>query len=332
VPQASAYADFVAAASRRYPSVRRWMIWGEPNSANTFLPNQGGSPVGPRAYAAVLDAAYSALKRVSRRNIVIGGMTHTGGTVRPARFVRLMRLRSGRRPRLDWYGHNPFPIGFPNLRKRPVEGGYRDISDVDTFSSEVARVYTRPCGRRRCGRRPKLWLSEFLVQSDHPSNVFALSVSRAQQARWLRAAYDIADDLPSVAGLGWLGLLDETIASPSANWGLLTGSGQRKPSFYAYERAPSRAFRPRVRGPRRLSETAIQPRGPIFEVRPRAAGMATLELRTSGGRLLRRMRQRMRAGKLWRMRIAPRLLRRGRYAVVVHGPRGERVRRDLTVN
>ncbi|MBA3436442.1 MAG: hypothetical protein H0U14_00420, partial [Thermoleophilaceae bacterium] len=30
-PRPRAYANFLVAAARRYPTVRRWMIWGEPN-------------------------------------------------------------------------------------------------------------------------------------------------------------------------------------------------------------------------------------------------------------------------------------------------------------
>ena len=32
------YADFLAAASRRYPAVRHWMIWGEPTKSSNFEP------------------------------------------------------------------------------------------------------------------------------------------------------------------------------------------------------------------------------------------------------------------------------------------------------
>jgi hypothetical protein len=82
------FADFLTAASRRYPSVRRWMIWGEPNRIDRFLPNRPNSPIGPRRYAILLDAAYGALKSVSPENIVIGGDTFTGGDVRPQQFIQ----------------------------------------------------------------------------------------------------------------------------------------------------------------------------------------------------------------------------------------------------
>lgn len=336
VPNASAFADFLTAASRRYPSVRRWMIWGEPNHVDKFRPNRRGSPVGPRAYARILDAAYGALKRESPRNIVIGGMTYTTGTVMPPDWLRFMRLPSGRPARLDWFGHNPFPFRFPDLSEPALSGGYRDISDLDLFAKEVARAYTRPCGkkgaRRRCGPRPKLWLSEFLVQSDHPSSIFGLSVTRAAQARWLRAAYDIADRLPSVAGLGWLTLLDQTDAPRSAHWGLLTASGERKPSFFAYKRAQSRAFRPDVSAPRTLSGARIARGGSTIVVRPRATGPVVMELRSARGRLVSRTTRRVEAGTRARMPLVDTArLRPGRYTILVDAPRGERVRRVLTV-
>ncbi|MDT5010725.1 MAG: polysaccharide biosynthesis protein PslG, partial [Mycobacterium sp.] len=115
--KAGAYADFLAAAARRYPTVRRWMIWGEPNRHGQFQPVPRMSPVGPRRYALLLDAAYGALKAANRRNIVIGGMTYTAGDVPPRWWLHWLRLPSGKPPRLDWWGHNPFTTRFPDLTK-----------------------------------------------------------------------------------------------------------------------------------------------------------------------------------------------------------------------
>ena len=227
-PGPRAFRDFLTAASRRYPAVRRWMVWGEPNREDRFQPNTGAGRRAPRAYARILDAAYVGLKRASRRNVVIGGMTWTGGQVRPAQFLRWLKMPSGRRPRLDWYGHNPFPFRRPRLRATVLSGGWRDISDMDVFSREVARAFPG---------RPRLWLSEFTIVSDKRSNVFQLFLSQRQQAEWLAAAYRIADELPSIAGLGWLSLFDQPPAPGSANWGLLTHDGVRKPAFRAFRRA-----------------------------------------------------------------------------------------------
>jgi hypothetical protein len=233
-PNAGDFASFLIAASRRYPQVRRWMIWGEPNRGDRFQPNAADQPTGPRAYAPLLDAAYGALKSVSSRNIVIGGMTWTGGDVKPDAFLRWMELPSGGRPRLDWFGHNPFPLREPNIQDDPVSGGYRDISDMDTFSGEVRNVF---------GAGTKLWLSEFTVVSDHRSALFGeMFTTKENQARWLAEAYRMTDDLPGVAGLGWISLYDEAPSKSAANWGLMTAGGARKPAFEAYRKAPDHGF------------------------------------------------------------------------------------------
>ncbi len=315
----AAFASFMAAASKRYPSVQRWMIWGEPNRDDRFLPNETNSPVGPRAYAQILDAAYGALKAVSPRNIVIGGMTWTGGTVKPAPFMKFMRLPNGRPPRLDWFGHNPFPFRFPNLRELAIRDGWRDISDLDVFSRQLRRTY---------GPRARFWLSEFLVLSEKPSDQFQLFVSRAQQARWLRASYEIADRLGSVAGLGWLALLDEPERRLSSNWGLLTAGGARKPAYSAYRAAPGERLRPAVRVQRVVKATTLRRRGLAVRVRPKAAGPVSVELRR-GNRLIGRKSAKLSVGgATLRIRAAG---RRGRVTCVVRTPRGSTVRRAVRI-
>ena len=238
-PNNTDYARFLTAASRRYGSVRLWMVWGEVNRAAVFQPLPKNSRVGPRRYATLLNGAYRALKRRSRRNIVIGGMTFSFGAVMPRNFLRWMRLPGGKPPPLDWYGHNPFTRRFPNLRHRGFPGypAARDISDIDTFAREIRRTYR---SRYRAFRRrgPRLWLSEFTVSSDRPNRDFDFYVSRSAQARWLTAAYRIARREPYVAGLGWVGLLDEPPSVPrSVTFGLMTSDGKPKPAYYAYKRA-----------------------------------------------------------------------------------------------
>ncbi len=189
------FADFAAAAARRYPQVRHWMIWGEPSKASRFQPlvpatRRRLTPAqrrGPRRYARILDASYVALKRVNRRNLVIGGNTWTGGEVVPLNFIKAMRLPSGRRPRMDLYGHNPFTLRMPRLSGRPVAYGYADFSDLDSLAHWLdGHGY-----RDRRGRRLRLFLSELSIPTDHANFEFNFWVTRETQARWLRAALRI---------------------------------------------------------------------------------------------------------------------------------------------
>jgi hypothetical protein len=142
-----------------------------------------------------------------------------------------MRLPNGKPPRLDYYGHNPFSVRFPALRKPTYYPGLRDMSDMDTFHRELRRAY------RVRHRAPRLWLSEFTVSSDRASRAFSFFVSRKQQARWLSAAYAIARRHSYIVALGWYSLLDGSDGPDDLTTGLLDAQGRPKPAFTAYERA-----------------------------------------------------------------------------------------------
>jgi hypothetical protein len=229
-PNPADFANFMIAASRRYPSVHRWMVWGEPNRVDHLQPQ--GKKAGPRTYAAMLQAAYRALKSVDPSDVVVGGMLDNIGSVQPNVFIRNMRLRNGKRPKMDEFGQNPFDSRPPRLRNRPIDG-FRGISDVDTLWQEVRRAF----GHGR-GSPKGLWLSEYTVQTDHPSFAFNFSVSPATQAQWLTLAYRLARRAHYVHGLGWYRLDDQPPGPQSANWGLETANGVRKPSFDAFAAAP----------------------------------------------------------------------------------------------
>jgi len=232
------YADFLAAAARRYPSVRHWMVWIEPTKSENFQPlaADGGRPLrgralrGPRLYARMLDASYAALKRVNRRNKVIGGNSYTTGTVTPRSWMRALRLPDGRRPRMDLYGHNPFTARAP-ARRHPVLGrGFADIYDLEVFAGWLDRYLGR--------RRLKIFISEFVLPTDRQNYLFNFHLSRSAQARWMRAALRITRRNPRVYTFGYLGLFDQAWRPDElqVRWGLIDGAGIRKPAFDAFKR------------------------------------------------------------------------------------------------
>jgi hypothetical protein len=210
-----------------------WMIWGEPARAENFRPMPANSPVGPRLYARLLDAAYGALKAAQPSDLVVGGMTLNGGTVMPTLFARYLKLPDGRPPRMDLWGHNPFDGRFPNLADEPI-GRFRGFNDIDTFHREIRAYYRQ--GHRKV---PRFWLSEWTIISGKPSSIFLhFHVSLREQARWLRTAFGIARRTPYVAGMGWFTLLDQPAGPGSANWGLLRFDGKPKPAFGAFRNVP----------------------------------------------------------------------------------------------
>ncbi|MGI8873774.1 MAG: hypothetical protein ACR2KP_05510 [Egibacteraceae bacterium] len=236
------FARFATAASRRYRRVHHWMIWGEPTRRANFKPLvherrdrplRGRMRRGPRTYARLLDAAYGALKRRSRRNLVIGGNSFVTGDVSPLNWIKNLRLPNGRPPRMDMYGHNPFSNRRPALRRRPLGHGFADFSDLDTLARWVDRYLRRPKGRRM-----KLFLSEFFVPTDHFNEEFNFYVSRRTAASWLRSALRITRRWRRIYTLGWFSLYDDPrrASGDDVHRGLLTDGGRRKPAYRAYKR------------------------------------------------------------------------------------------------
>ena len=120
----------MAAAARRYPSVRYWVVWGEPTRRANFRPLPASTPLGkpltrsqsaaPHRYARLLDLAYGAIKRVNPRALVVGGNSFSYGDIGPVNWIKNLRLPSGRPPRMDLYGHNPFGARRPTSRSGPL--------------------------------------------------------------------------------------------------------------------------------------------------------------------------------------------------------------------
>ena len=234
-------AAFLAAAAHRYPSVHLWMIWGEPDrrrtSARSFQwrPPRRGSrvrrqrrPIATRACSMPVTAA---LKRVSRRNLVIGGNTHTAGDVPARLWIKNLRLPNGRPPRMDLYGHNPFCWRAPNLANpaqdpKNIKSAWQvDFSDL----ARLSRLVDRSLGR---GHKIRLFLSEWMIPTA-PDSELNFHTTRAVQARWIRAGWRIARRSPFIYALGWIHLFDDPPGGSMS--GLLDARGRPKPGYFAFK-------------------------------------------------------------------------------------------------
>jgi hypothetical protein len=232
------YANFAIAAARRYPSVHLWMIWGEPTRAHNFEPLIPAKPFtklnaeqrrAPHIYARILDAAYGALKSVGSANVVIGGMTFSGGEVSTQQWIENLRLPDGKPPRFDMYGHNPFTAREPNLADPPTVDQSIGFSDLARLNAMVDRNLGTPSNPK-----PKLFLSEWTIPTK-PDEEFAYWVEPPLQARWIAAGLRIASELPSVYAVGWINLYDEP---PYTYGGLIETDGVKKPGFFAWKDGP----------------------------------------------------------------------------------------------
>jgi hypothetical protein len=229
------YANFAIAAARRYPSVHLWMIWGEPSRGANFEPLTPAAPfavldaqqqVAPHLYARMLDAAYGALKSVSRSNLVIGGMTYTTGDISTAQWIANLRLPDGKPPRLDMYGQNPFSFREPNLSNPPSGDQQIDFSDLGRLSALVGRYLGRPGNPH-----PKLFLSEWTIPT-MVDQEFDFYVDPPVQAQWITAGLRIAQSLSSVYAVGWIHLYDDP---PLSYGGLIQTDGTKKAGYFAWK-------------------------------------------------------------------------------------------------
>ena len=230
MPRPSAYAAFATAVARKFPSVHMWLVWGEPNRNEDFMPEVAAPPgrpldaaqkVAPHNYALLLAAAYHALKAVSPENVVIGGCTFTGGSIDTEQWIENMRLPDGRPPPLDMYAHNPFSYTTPSFRARPSGGGQVQFSDLPRLAGWVDRYLRRGI---------PLFLSEWTIPTA-PDQEFPWWVKPAVAAQWIREALRLCRRWHRIYALGWVVVYDDP---PLSYGGLLQADGTPKPGFFAF--------------------------------------------------------------------------------------------------
>jgi hypothetical protein len=240
-------ADFMAAAVKRYPQVRRWQVVSEPGKGANFQPQGGGGRTAPQRYARLLDAAYGAMHAARKNVVVIGGNLHpTGGDDRfstsPPTFLKNMKLPSGARPRMDLFGMNPYSERRPRLVE-PQQGSRVDINDLDWLLRRLDQLYP--------GKRLRVFIGEFGWQTEHGNDQWFWFVPMKQQAEDLTAAYRLAARVGRIDTLCWFQLHDAPVSKDASglfftNWtgGLRKANGEPKPS--------QAAFRKVARGPKRV--------------------------------------------------------------------------------
>jgi hypothetical protein len=235
----SDFADFTTAAARRYPGVRLWMIWGEPNRKPNFGPfkpsKSARGPLNkkqqraPRRYAQLLDAAYVALKRENRANKVIGGNTYTAAgpaDINTYAWMRYMKLPGGKRPRMDMWGHNPWGNKLPKLRKKASPRGSVAFRDLRHLTRALDKNF-----KRKKAKRLKLFLAEWGVPTGFRDKDLNYGLKPKAAKRWTRAAYRIVRKWKRIYTLGWIHVIDNERNST----GLLRPDGTRKPTYRAFK-------------------------------------------------------------------------------------------------
>ena len=205
------FAGFARRAADRYPFVKHWLIWNEPNQRRWLRPTSA------RVYTqTLLNPAYAAI-HTTRGAKVGGGVTAPRGSyagISPVDFIRGM---GAARARPEAYAHNPYPL---RRLETPTSGGCGHcetitMATIDGLVGEVGQAF----GRKR------LWLTEYGYQTNPPDRY--LGVSAGLQAHYLADAAHRAYATPYVDMLIQYLYRDEPDA---ARWqsGLVTSGGSVK--------------------------------------------------------------------------------------------------------
>jgi hypothetical protein len=170
----STFAAFASAAAKRYPWVKLWLVWNEPNQRRWLR------PATPRTYVTkLLNPAFGAIHRATRGAKVGGGVTAPRGSTAGVSPVAWIRGMGAAGARLDAYAHNPYPL---RPRETPWTGGCAHcetitMATLERLQREVSRAF---------GSGKRIWLTEYGYQTDPPDRLHG--VSKTLQARYVGEA------------------------------------------------------------------------------------------------------------------------------------------------
>ncbi len=195
-----AYGSFVAFLAERYASnLAAIEVWNEPDQANQAY---FAGPDKAQRYAALLRAAYSAIKRVSPSMPVLGGsIVGSNGAFLKALYAAGIK-------------------------------GYYDGLSVHFYNLVLASLRSIHEVQRANGDSKPVWLNEFGWSSCWPQQ----RIQQEQGCVTKQAqATNLENTLRSLARTPWVAaeIVYELQGSRRADFGVLTQTGARKPSFAA---------------------------------------------------------------------------------------------------
>lgn len=224
-PDPAALGAFATAAASRYsghfeglPHVGFWQGLNEPNLSLFFNPQfEGGRPVSPQLYRALINTFYAAVKSVDSTNLVLlAGLGPIGVphfTIGPMRFTRLLFCMKGRqRPRptgaacdggvhFDIFTIHPYTTGGPSHRGGPDDVELGDLPKLQRLLKAADRA-----GRIQGEySRTPLWITEFSWDSNPPDPG---GLPMKIETRWVAEAL-YRSWKAGVSHFFWYGLRDE---------------------------------------------------------------------------------------------------------------------------
>jgi hypothetical protein len=218
-PHPRDFERFATAAARRYPWVRYWLIWNEPNKRLWLRPTRAGIYV-----QHLLNPGYEGIHAVLPRARVGGGVTAPRGGLGGVAPVVWLRGMAAAHAELDAYAHHPYPS---SPGETPSSGGCKNCPSITMATIPKLLILVR----RYFGPKP-VWLTEYGYQTRPPDEFLGVPLKR--QATLLSLAAMRAWRLPRVTMLIQYLYRDETAISRFQT-GLEFADGRTKPSLQSFK-------------------------------------------------------------------------------------------------
>jgi hypothetical protein len=231
------FGAFMGQIAQRVPGADAWELWNEPDSGEFWA---GGAD--PAAYAALLRAAYPAIKAVQPGDVVV-----SGGMVGNNMDFLAQLYANGAGGNFDAVGVHTDTACLtsgPDAYYRDERGrvgrytfsAYREVHAVMADHGDAGKpIWMTEMGwntqRGRCNVGEKAGKKR-------------IGVSRRRQARYLRAAYRCVAADPFVGVAFWFGLQDIPGSRHARGFGLYRSNKKAKPAAKAFRRL-ERGIRPR---------------------------------------------------------------------------------------
>jgi spore germination protein YaaH len=245
------FADFLSAMAARYKGkVQAYEIWNEQNLHYEW----GNQPINAAQYMELLKAAYRAIKAVDPNAIVVSGaLTPTGvndGRTAIDDVVYLEQMyQNGLKNYSDAIGAHPSGYNNPPDAKF----GYNDPAEP-AFKNHPSFFFRETMERYRNvmvkygDSNKKIWATEFgwasienLAPSPAPGYEYAANVTEAEQAEYIRRAYEMGRNW------GWVGVMFlwnlnyAPVAGPQdekAAFSIVRSDWSQRPAFVALANMP----------------------------------------------------------------------------------------------
>jgi hypothetical protein len=227
-----AFRDFAKFLGRHFAGrANHFEVWNEPNLGSGIYPQiVGKKVVGPAVYFKMLKAFYRGAKQGNRNSVVIAGATSRRGaneahSTSPQWFAKYLKVH-GASKWFNAYSHHPYtPPGSRPAPNMPP----RNPKNMVTLGNIDVLLKLFP--------RTPFYLTEY-GYSTGTSDLFCVTVSPADQARYMRQAYARMARRQQVKALLWFLVVDYCPNSAQPANGIYSGlvgtDATRKPGWYAF--------------------------------------------------------------------------------------------------